>query len=1067
MEPPPHPGDGAGHDDDGASASASASAPGPQNRPQQRPSPPAPPPPPSLISIDDLLDAAASALPFGGLLHGPLFSLHDAMLAVEVGDPKLDAGAARAGEEASEEDRGGAMQSASSSTSTTTSTSTPAASSCGLSATDAVAALDGLVAAEAAWLAGGCLETTILTCLFMLRPQSQIVATAGAPVSRTVGGTDDGDDNGGGDGDLDLGLVVRAAASATRAAVAAARSLVTRAGVCEDEDFQLFQQALPSPPPSPAKGESESGRGGGSTDDGEQREQEAEELLSEAEEKLSSSSSSSSSVASALALRLRFRRATLRALRAAERAAATERSSASLAAAVADALGALGALEGEEGAAEAIPSSSSAASPSPSPSPSSQFPLDALRGFDSAAARRELPPSPPRPDRALGVSAGRAYWRKLLSDLSAVASFPESVAREEGGEEEEGVDGRRHRHGQSRWHLRGALRAVRAFAGRGAGAVPRSALALVLGLALDAAAAGGENGSGKSSESNSDGKDANGTPAQLDGDDGDDDGDDSDSRGDNPYISESSVRDALRLPQDPSAAPFSISAGGEGGGGEGPDQPNSSNPPTISMAAKFVEQAVLGLQGWAVAALLNPCRSRRRHRRCLEDWVHVHQHAVNAENDEAFARWLEGGDGWDWRLPASSSSSPAAAAGAGDDDGGDSAAAAAPPPVPPPPMSPADAAIVDHASPLSCWVEEQACRAQRDHLLQGFALDLYAPHEAAAVLLVAEHLERRAEGAAGALAERFPPSPWCPREEKEQQGGGEKEEGEKGKKRAGSAKGGKKPPPAAPRAAPPPPPLPHRNGLAAAADSRAATARRYVAGALLRAAAALMAESVVVNASAAAPLSSKGGGSSPSLSARVPPAPEPFNSARDRFAARFQSGPLARLSTPPQLSHWDFERAVGDPLRAIAENNRERFSEGGGGGGASGGGSAGPGRGRAGGLLSCLRLLGLAKDACLLARRALPQLAGAETAALGPRALSEEEEGALSRVLGMTAVSLGVLEKEELEAEEKLLLRAKKGRNNEGAATPNPPSAPAPSPLLVSWDCSIHALYPALRVKRK
>lgn len=222
---------------------------------------------------------------------------------------------------------------------------------------------------------------------------------------------------------------------------------------------------------------------------------------------------------------------------------------------------------------------------------------------------------------------------------------------------------------------------------------------------------------------------------------------------------------------------------------------------------------------------------------------------------------------------------------------------------------------------------------------------------------------------------------------------------------------------------------------------------------------------------AAAPLSSRGGGgSSPSLSARVPPAPEPFNSARDRFAARFQSGPLARLSTPPQLSHWDFERAVGDPLRAIAENNRERFSEGGGGGGggASRGGSAGPGRGRAGGALSCLSLLRLAKDACLLARRALPQLAGAETAALGPRALSEEEEGALSRVLGMTAVSLGVLEKEELEAEEELLLlRAKRGRNDEGAAAPDPPSAPAPSPLLVSWDCSIHALYPALRVKRK
>ena len=75
-------------------------------------------------------------------------------------------------------------------------------------------------------------------------------------------------------------------------------------------------------------------------------------------------------------------------------------------------------------------------------------------------------------------------------------------------------------------------------------------------------------------------------------------------------------------------------------------------------------------------------------------------------------------------------------------------------------------------------------------------------------------------------------------------------------------------------------------------------------------------------------------------------------------------------------------------------------------------------------------------------------------------------------MLGMTAVSLGVLEKEELEAEEEL--RAKVGgggRKNSGgaaaaaaaAAAPEPP----PSPLLVSWDCSIHPLYPALRVKRK
>ena len=240
-----------------------------------------------------------------------------------------------------------------------------------------------------------------------------------------------------------------------------------------------------------------------------------------------------------------------------------------------------------------------------------------------------------------------------------------------------------------------------------------------------------------------------------------------------------------------------------------------------------------------------------------------------------------------------------------------------------------------------------------------------------------------------------------------------------------------------------------------------------------RASAALMVDSVAL----AGPTSkgrkgSKGDGEEkefPVLSLcapRVPPAPEPFNAARDRWAARFCSGPLARLTTPPRLTHEEYECAVGDPLRVVAETcSRRRF--GGGGGGEESGGR---------GLLSCLSLLRLAKDACLLARRALPQLAelplsatavtAAELASTLPRALSREEEQALSRVLGMTAVSLGVLEKEELEAEErrrKAAAEQKKKRRNK--AVPEPPSS-SPLPLVVSWDCSVHALYPALRVSR-
>lgn len=77
------------------------------------------------------------------------------------------------------------------------------------------------------------------------------------------------------------------------------------------------------------------------------------------------------------------------------------------------------------------------------------------------------------------------------------------------------------------------------------------------------------------------------------------------------------------------------------------------------------------------------------------------------------------------------------------------------------------------------------------------------------------------------------------------------------------------------------------------------------------------------------------------------------------------------------------------------------------------------------------------------------------------RALSVEEEGALSRVLGMTAVSLGVLEKEEAEAEAKMVAEAK-SKGGDKTTLPFEPSR-----LVVSWDSSIHPLYPALKVKRK
>lgn len=136
-------------------------------------------PPPALIPVDAALDTAAAALPVGGLLHGPTFSLHDAMLAVEVGDPKLDAGA-RSKEEEGEAGEEGAPDAGRA--------LTPSA---------AAAALDDLAAQEAAWHAGGSLRTTLLTHAWMLypercgverqegeRPRAGSAATPSEPTSR-------------------------------------------------------------------------------------------------------------------------------------------------------------------------------------------------------------------------------------------------------------------------------------------------------------------------------------------------------------------------------------------------------------------------------------------------------------------------------------------------------------------------------------------------------------------------------------------------------------------------------------------------------------------------------------------------------------------------------------------------------------------------------------------------------------------------------------------------------------------------------------------------------------------
>ena len=504
----------------------------------------------------------------------------------------------------------------------------------------------------------------------------------------------------------------RAVAAATRAAAAAATALVQRGAVAEDEDWQLHPQPVPG-------------------DDGGEAEAGLSAIVAAlaggaSGEELGLEGDPTDEERAALAARLTWRAATLALLH-----AARDADTAALATAI-EAAGAALSRVHETAAAAATAST-----------------------LDPAAARAVLPPTPPRPDRFLDRTAGLVAWRVTLDDLAGVASFGDAADAAGGG-------------------LRGSARALASYTSRRAGAVPRSALAMVLGLGLDVTGGG-------------------------DADNGD-----------------AAVADPPTHPPLPLWAPSLASVAADTGM-PFPDPPGA-------MATKFLEQALLGVQGFCVASLLNPARSRRRHKRCLEDWVHVHQHAANAEACVDYGDWLAG-SGWRWDPPA-----------------------LPPPGAPPPP----DAAVAEHASPLSAWVEEAACRAALAHIGAGWRLELYAHHEAPALLWHADYLGRRAEGAALALALRWPPQQVAK--------------------------------PRGRRAPPPPSPTPH--AVTIYADACAHTLRRTVAGALMRAAAAVAA---------------RGGRS-------VAPSENAFNGGAERFTARFAA--LGGLTVPPPLAHADYVAAV-------------------------------------------------------------------------------------------------------------------------------------------------------------
>lgn len=60
-----------------------------------------------------------------------------------------------------------------------------------------------------------------------------------------------------------------------------------------------------------------------------------------------------------------------------------------------------------------------------------------------------------------------------------------------------------------------------------------------------------------------------------------------------------------------------------------------------------VYAARMQVRGWCQDSCLNRARQRRRHRRAIEDWAHLYDHALSADLSPDFLKWLPD-SGWHW-----------------------------------------------------------------------------------------------------------------------------------------------------------------------------------------------------------------------------------------------------------------------------------------------------------------------------------------------------------------------------------------------------------------------------------
>ena len=105
------------------------------------------------LDASGFLEAASNQLECGQLLHSQHFSLFEAMSAVEIGDPKMDAGLDAAASLTAEQliQQGEAPVD--------------------LPPDQLLAVMDHLLALEASWHAGHNLAQTVFVCLYMIQPK--------------------------------------------------------------------------------------------------------------------------------------------------------------------------------------------------------------------------------------------------------------------------------------------------------------------------------------------------------------------------------------------------------------------------------------------------------------------------------------------------------------------------------------------------------------------------------------------------------------------------------------------------------------------------------------------------------------------------------------------------------------------------------------------------------------------------------------------------------------------------------------------------------------------------------